>query len=289
MFEASSDLSRHAQPGVRFHTGTRHHDTSRSPYRAPTNQSEAYDRIERDPRYRHFARIPARIVRCMEYFDVRGDRITAARILGAYYIFIAVVDNAIDSGESQTAATVFAHLDQPTASTRAGLSDVALITENLNRQLDAQVGLAFRHQLGRLYETVCQERSVHSIEAYIEVRKVVGRLTADLSFVLISPLIDGDKQSLRAFMQTVGAIGCLVDSVIDLSADRRRGLVGFRPTRRDYIKLVWAALHPGLSIGLRHPRLAGLFAHAVLDDIRDRFMGPPGPMNRGRGQTGVRK
>lgn len=285
MFEARSDSSNQAQPGVRFNTRTRHDVTSRSPCRVTTNQSAAYDRMARDPRYRHFARIPARIVRCLDYFHVRGDRTAAARILGAYYIFIAVVDNAIDSGEQHAAALVFQHLAEPAQTNRGEVSDVVLITRNLTDQLDDRVGLAFRNQLHWLYETVCQERSAVSIDSYIEVRKVVGTLTADLSYVLISPLLEGEAKALRAFMQKVGAVGCLVDSVIDLSADQRRGLVSFVPTGRDYVKLALAALHQGMSVGLRHPRLAGLFAHAILDDLRDRFVTTPALWDGGRKQT----
>jgi len=225
----------------------------------------------------------------LDYFHVRGDRIAAARILSAYYLFIAVVDNAIDSGEEQAAATVFAHLANPTQINHAELSDVALITRNLTEQLPDTVALTFRKQLRRLYETVCQEPSVVSIEAYIEVRKVVGTLTADLSYVLISPLLEGEEKTLRAFMQKVGAVGCLVDSVIDLGADQRQGLVGFIPTRHDHLKLALATLRQGLSIGLKHPRLAGLFVHAILDNVRDRFLTSNESVSGGRRQARVAK
>ena len=118
-----------------------------------------------------------------------------------------------------------------------------------------------------------------SIEEYLEVRKAVGRLTADLSYLLIRPLLDEEHQTLRAFMQQVGAVGCLVDSVIDLRADQRCGLVGFTPTNRDYLKLWRATLLAGSSIGLKHPRLAGLFTCAILDNIRDRFISASDSMN----------
>jgi hypothetical protein len=106
---------------------------------------------------------------------------------------------------------------------------------------------------------------------------------------LISPLLKGEEQTLRVFMQKVGAVGCLIDSVIDLRADQRRGLVSFLPTRRDHVKLTLAALRQGLSISLRHPRLAGVFADAILDDVRDRFMTTPESMNGERSQTQVVK
>ena len=117
----------------------------------------------------------------------------------------------------------------------------------------------------------------------------MGALTADLSYVLISPLLKDEEQTLRVFMQNVGAVGCLIDSVIDLRADQRRGLVSFLPTRRDHVKLTLAALRQGLSICFRHPRLAGVFADAILDDVRDRFITTPESMNGERRQTQVIK
>ena len=287
MLDVSSEVSTQAQDGVRLNPWTRHETASRSPSLATMNQSEAYDSIVRDPKYQHFDRIPGRIVHCLDYFHVGGDRIAAARILRAYYIFIAVVDNAIDSGEPHTAATVFADLAKPTQIRPAELSDVALVTLNLREQVHDTVGLKFRQQLRRLYETVRQERSAVSIEAYIEVRRMVGTLTAELSYILISPLLKGEEPTLRAFMQKVGAVGCLIDSVIDLRADQRRGLLSFLPTRRDQVKLTLAALRQGLSLCLRHPRLTGVFADAILDDVRDRFITTPESVNGERRQTQV--
>jgi hypothetical protein len=275
MFEATSDSLRQAQSNVPFKTWTSHADASRI-QPGTTDPGEAFDRIARQPRYRHFARIPARILRCLDYFQVRGDRIAAARVLGAYYIFIGVVDKAIDSSEPRAAAMVF---EQLAGQLPISGSEVAIATEHLKRQLDNETGATLRTQLGLLYETVCREPLAVSIEEYVEVRKAVGRLTADLSYFLIRPLLDDEHQALRAFMQRVGAVGCLVDSVIDLRADQRRGLVGFTPGNRGYLKLWLTTLREGLSIGLRHPRLAGLFTYAILDSVRDRFISASDSMN----------
>jgi hypothetical protein len=48
------------------------------------------------------------------------------------------------------------------------------------------------------------------------------------------------------------------------------------------------ALRQGLSICLKHPRLAGLFADAILDDVRDRFIPTPESMDEERRQTQVK-
>jgi len=272
MFEAITDPSNQAPPAGLIQLRRRSDGSSPITRQVTVDDRNHFDRIARDPRFSHFTRIPARIIRCLDYFHIHCDRIAAGRILEAYYIFIAVVDSAIDSGESQTADIVFEHLANPIPPNQPELSDVALITHHLRLQLEESVSLKFRHQLRLLHETVRQERNAVSIGAYVEIRKAVGQLTADLSYLLISPFLEGEAKALRTFMQQVGAVGCLIDSMIDLHADQRHGLVSFTPTSSDYVKLTLAALREGLSIGVRHPRLVGLFTQAILDNLRDRFI-----------------
>jgi hypothetical protein len=69
----------------------------------------------------------------------------------------------------------------------------------------------------------------------------------------------------------VGAVGCLIDSLIDLRADRRAGLLGFTPGLADYGKLIHRVLRDGLRISLKHPGLSRLFLRAVIDNLHDRF------------------
>ena len=43
-----------------------------------TNDIEsAYRAIAEDPKYQHFAMIPERIIRCVEYFRIKCDRVDA--------------------------------------------------------------------------------------------------------------------------------------------------------------------------------------------------------------------
>ena len=58
-------------------------------------------------------------------------------------------------------------------------------------------------------------------------------------------------EALAAFMKKVGAVGCLIDSVIDLRADRRLGLVGFSPQMSDYTKLIVDILRQGLPVSVQ--------------------------------------
>jgi hypothetical protein len=74
---------------------------------------------------------------------------------------------------------------------------------------------------------------------------------------------------LCRFLQRVGEVGCLMDSVIDLRADARLGLINFRPTPRDYFKLVSQLLRDGFRILLKHTRLLGLFVEAITDNLFD--------------------
>src|SRR5436853_7227306 len=109
------------------------------------------------------------------------------------------------------------------------------------------------------------------MRAYIEQRKVIGRLTAELSYLLIRPLLESEHKDLCRFLKTIGEVGCLIDSVIDLRADNRLGLLGFNPTLKDYLKLTGQMLREGLKVILSHPRLLGLFMEAISDDLFDQL------------------
>ena len=246
-------------------------DASTTARRFSEDASDAVlDRIARTPRYQHFVRIPTRIVSCLDYFAVVVDRAAAERALRVYYLFIGVVDHALDSGDATTATIVFDRLKIPVID-HSMVSDVAFMTEKLKRQLDHHTHPIIVSKLRELYARVVDERYAGSIESYIESRKEIGRLTAEVSYLFIRSLLGREQTQLRRFMERVGAVGCLVDSVIDLSADGKRGLLSFEPTLRCRMKLVWSALIEGSSIALAHPRLIGLFLQAIGDDVRDRF------------------
>jgi hypothetical protein len=184
-----------------------------------------------------------------------------------------VIDDALDSGETQTATIVFEHLARASVQPSSN-SDVALAASSLGSFLNNEIRPTMIEGLHELYERVLDERSADSIESYIERRKVVGRLTADLSYLLIRPVLIGETSSLRVFMQRVGEIGCLVDSIIDWRADRRQGVFTFEPNVADYFKLARKTCADGLTILRDYPQLSGVFAQAIIDNVCDRFVFP---------------
>jgi hypothetical protein len=66
----------------------------------------------------------------------------------------------------------------------------------------------------------------------------------------------------------------LIDSLIDLSADQRLGLLGFKPGVMAYTKLIICILRDGLRVSLKHLGLSALFLQAIGDNLRDRFVRP---------------
>jgi hypothetical protein len=150
-------------------------------------------------------------------------------------------------------------------------SSVSLITEVLKCNISEDAYPLMMNRLRTLYREVVGERGATSIDSYIEHRRFVGSLTAELSHVLIQPDLMGEQEALLQFMKQVGAIGCLVDSLIDLSADRRLGLLGFKPGPMDYAKLIARILRDGLRVSHKHLGLSGLFLLAIVDNLRDRF------------------
>jgi hypothetical protein len=242
----------------------------------PTDVRLAYHDIANDPKYLHFVRIPDRIIECIDYFEIDCDRETARSRLHAYYLFIGVVDDAIDSGRIDTGKLVLHYLATPAPRFDQEIaSPVRLITEVLKFHICEQSYPLMRDKLRELYAEVVSERAASSIDLYIDHRNSIGALTAELSYRLIRPDLIGDGEKLCQFMQQVGAIGCLIDSLIDLNRDRHLGLLAFKPRVTDYARLIVTILRDGLSVSLRHPRLLQLFINAVVDNTRDPFRAEP--------------
>lgn len=243
---------------------------------SPAELEQRYQAISQDPRYGHYARIPARICRCLDYFNVVADRRAIHDRLSCYYLFIGVADEAIDSIGLEVGCEILERLAQPTpcCSEETLLYRARLVTAVLKHHLSAEIHPAALVRFDELYQAVVRERNSRIMSAYIEARKTIGRLTAHLSYLLITPLLNGEYPQLCRFIENVGEVGCLMDSVIDLRSDLRRGLLGFRPTAWAYLKLTGQMLHEGLKILLQHPRLLGLFLEAVrdtwLDQLRQR-------------------
>ena len=233
----------------------------------------AYRAIAGDPKYAHFIRIPDRIIRCIDYFGINCERAIAKDRLLAYYLFIGVIDNALDSAQIETGRLVLEYLKIPQPCfEEAGVdSDVRVVTETLKSKISEESYFSIREKLGRLYQRVLRERGAASICELMRFRKAVGALTADVSYQLIRPSLDRQHEGLRRFMKNVGAVGCLIDSLIDLGADRRLGLLRFKPSIADYAALSRHALIEGLRVLFAYPALLGLFLPAIIDNLRDRF------------------
>jgi hypothetical protein len=247
-----------------------------SPKHIPAEVERAHQAIADDPKYRHFVRIPDRIIRCIDYFGIECDSLVTRARLQTYYLFIGVADDAIDSGQIGTGRLILKYLSTPLPlfDEAARCSRVKLITEILKCHTNDETYHLMVRKLQDLYEEVVRERAATSMDSYIDHRKMVGALTAELSYVLVRPELSperGDQEALCRFMMEVGAIGCLVDSLIDLRADRRLGLLGFKPQVSDYAKLIVDILRDGLRVSVQHPGLAGLFLEAISDNVQDRF------------------
>jgi len=239
----------------------------------PLDIQHAYRTIADDPKYAHFIRIPDRIIRCLDYFGINCNRASAKDRLLSYYLFIGVIDNAVDSAHIETGRLVLEYLKTPLVCFDEACinSDERLVTETLKSKISEESYVSIREKLGRLYQRVLRERGATSICELIRFRKAVGALTADVSYLLIRSSINREHEGLRRFMKEVGAVGCLVDSVIDLGADRRLGLLRFRPSIADYAQLIRHALMAGLRVLFAYPALFGLFLPAIIDNLRDRF------------------
>src|SRR2546423_931787 len=201
--------------------------------------------IAHDPQYGHFVRIPDRIITCLAHFNIESDCDELRRRLLAYYLFIGVIDEAIDSGELSIGAAALAHFRGDVMPFLQSTSRVAMAVDDLKEHVSADDYSAVLTTLEKLYRSVIDERRAQTIVAYIRHRKLVGALTAELSYIIIRSLLKNDRDDLSRFLQRVGAVGCLVDSVIDFRADAHLGLISFDATVRNFLVLLATTVREG--------------------------------------------
>jgi hypothetical protein len=231
-----------------------------------------YQTIVDDSRYSHFTRIPERIVRLIDSLHLEFDREAVHERLLSHYLFIAVVDDAIDSIEADVAQTVFDYFSGVACGLNeiSRLSDVAIVSQILKSHLQDDNCLPMLRSLRRAHREVIRERAAASVGAYIKHRQALGRATARQSYLLIRSGLCEPNQRLCRLMEEIGAVGCLVDSVIDLSQDHRSGLLSFDLTALNYAMLCFRTAVAGLRVLVKRPSLIFLLLEAILDNIRDR-------------------
>jgi hypothetical protein len=238
----------------------------------PPDVRGLYQAISQDLRYGHYVRIPRRICRCLDYFNVAASRPAVEKRLISYYLFIGVADQMIDSLGLDAGREILVELSKTKSlNGESRRSPVEVVTRVLKSHIDIGILPIVLAKIAGLYQAVVRERESRTMKDYIERRIAVGRLTSEVSYLLIRPLLKTESNDLICFLQKIGEVGCLVDSVIDLRADHGRGLLAFTPTPKDYLELISQMLHEGWKIVLKHPRLLGLFLEAITDDLLDLF------------------
>src|SRR5215813_8730624 len=107
--------------------------------------------ISRDCKYGHYARIPGRICRCLEYFDISSDRRAVQERLDSYYLFIGVVDNEIDSVGLDAGREILKQLENgsPIFREPTKQSPAKVVTEVLRHHIGLEM---FPIVLGKLEE-----------------------------------------------------------------------------------------------------------------------------------------
>jgi hypothetical protein len=200
------------------------------------------------------------------------DREIVAERLRAYYLFIGVADDAVDSLGLDAGREILSIFTAPIGAKphEPRLADAILATENLKHHIQRAANPLLIPKLHELYCHVVLERNSTSMSDYIRQRERVGQLTAEVSFLLIEPFLIARQDDLWRLFRKVGEVGCLFDSVVDLRSDERLGLLRFKPTPRERFALLLLTLSEGLRLTANYPRMLGLFCEAALDVVLER-------------------
>ena len=231
-----------------------------------------YQSILGHPRFFQFAHIPERIIRCLDLYRIDVDKERTRGALSAYYIFLGVTDDALDGADDDVGEKILARLANPIVclEEEVACSDAEFLTEILKLHFPASTSTRIRRKFRMLYRITLQERRASTMRAFVKTRRLLGSVTADISYLLVRDYLLGDASRFRKLMREVGAVGCLVDSVIDARSDQRAGLLSFRPTPIEWLFLCAQTFVLGMKLVLKHPRLMRLFFEAITDNVYDR-------------------
>lgn len=231
-----------------------------------------YAKLEQDVRFRHYVQIPDHICGSLKYFPVEFDYRAVHDRLYAYYFYIGVVDDVIDRGEVDEGQSVLRQLIETAHNPTIVWppTPVSVVTERLAVYISGDLGIRVLATFEKLHEAAGGERKATSLARHIMHRRAVGQLTAQVSYLLIEPLLRGSGHVIGPFMRSVGDVGCLVDSTIDFRSDARNGLLGFRPTQSAHLSIALRALFGGAGVLARHPQLGRVFLNSIYVNLRDR-------------------
>ena len=241
-------------------------------HHSPEQIESRYRSLITNPRFFQFANIPRRIIQCLDSFSIRADNERVHAALLAYYIFIGVTDDTIDGGDEDAGENILARLTTPFVSLNdiTVSSDAEFMSELLKLHFPASHSSHIRSKFRTIHKINLRERRARNMRAFVKMRELLGSVTADISYLLIQEHVEEDARQLRRLMKRVGAVGCLVDSAIDLRNDQRAGLIGFRPALTEWVYLYVRTFWLGIRTVAKYPRLVRLFFEAIADNAHDR-------------------
>lgn len=226
--------------------------------------------ISSHPCFKHYINISDRICSSLDFFDRSYNRTIVQGILESFYLFIGIVDYAMDSISISIASDVLHQLKKPHSFSEITLKvPYKLATELLKRKIHPAGYNTVLDRFSDLCHAVFDEQCSKRISEYIRHRERIGFLTAEISYLLIEPFLTVRNPEILNFFCKVGEAGCLVDSLIDLGSDYRKGLLNFTPNFNSYLRLLLHLASIGIPLLWRYPKLIYVFYEAVVDNCRD--------------------
>lgn len=233
-------------------------------------EQQIQDVLSSHPCYQHYIRISDRICRSLDFFGVKYDRRKVHEVLRSFYLFIGIVDHAMDTISLSIGLDILHQLKEPCSFQETFLETPhKLATELLKTEIRSEIYNPVLNRFSCLCDAVFSEQCSKTASEYMHQRKRIGYLTAEISYLLIESFLFQDGAKIRKFFCNVGEVGCLIDSLIDLRADFERGLIGFRPSLGAYVGLLIYIQLKGIPLLLRYPQLIQVFFEAVVDNLHD--------------------
>lgn len=242
-----------------------------------TQKSQAQKNISlllQDEKYAPYLKIADKVPHFLDYFQMDYDKQGVKTSLSLYFLWLKCIDEELDTGDEHIGEQVKQNLlnSQPNITEEIIASTPLLLSEVLKVQTTPATYHHLLENLHELYDSTLSEKTAPSMSQYIYQRKKSGILTAQGAFIMMEPHLLTHNHKFVSFFQQLGALGNIVDSVVDLRNDIHSQTYSFHVTFLDVVQLYTQTSKDAIKVILQHPRLVKQFSKSAVNVLKNSFL-----------------
>jgi len=122
--------------------------------------------------------------------------------------------------------------------------------------------------LGVLYKLAEKELSEENLDKMLKLKKLIGRQTAFVAYLIVQDLIEGDKKEITRFTKKYGEVANVLDFLVDYRKDKNEKIGNFNYSYFYIPYIAIEVLKEGANFLLNYPKLLTFSLKYFKDKIK---------------------